>query len=232
MFRFKQFSIHDEACAMKVGTDGVLLGAWADLPNRGVCWDVGAGCGLISLMLAQRFEKMHFTAIEIDAPAAVQAKENVENTPFSDRITVLNADFLDLTFAAASITAIVSNPPFFQETLHSPHRQRAQARHNAAALPFPHFVERAAELLEEKGTLQVILPKSEQTLFHDLCNQVGLTLVRQTDVRTVAYKPPKRVLLQFLKGKVEETPKRDELILMQDGGRSPAYQQLCEAYYL
>jgi len=94
MFRFKQFSIHDEACAMKVGTDGVLLGAWADLPNRGVCWDVGAGCGLISLMLAQRFEKMHFTAIEIDAPTAVQAKENVENTPFSDRITVLNADHI------------------------------------------------------------------------------------------------------------------------------------------
>ena len=126
---------------MKVGTDGVLLGAWADLPNRGVCWDVGAGCGLISLMLAQRFEKMHFTAIEIDAPAAVQAKENVENTPFSDRIRVLNADFLDLTFAAASITAIVSNPPFFQETLHSPHRQRAQARHNAANVIIPMVVQ-------------------------------------------------------------------------------------------
>lgn len=232
MFRFKQFSIQDEACAMKVGTDGVLLGAWAELPESGCCLDVGTGSGLIALMLAQRFEKAQVTAIEIEREAAEQAEKNVLNSPFSNRVVVMNADFLTLPISPHSVVAIVSNPPFFEETLQSPNLQRAQARHNAAGLPFSSFVQRAGELLAENGMLQVILPKSGQSYFHELCNRVGFSLLRQTDVRTVAHKMPKRVLLHFVKGRVEDLPKRNELILMQEGQRSPAYQQLCEEFYL
>lgn len=249
MFQFKQFTIHDDRCAMKVGTDGVLLGAWADVPHTireqdGACpsrepdgsysprvLDVGAGCGLISIMLAQRFAETRITALELDTEAAAQARENVENSPFASQIEVLQGDFM--AFSSTPYDAVVSNPPFFEEDLLPPDASRANARHTAAGLTFENLVKHSAELLTERGALFVIIPKSAQTRFHALCNREGFSLVHATDVRTVIRKDPKRVMLHFVKGATaSDGVRRDEIVLMESGKRSEAYAQLCREFYL
>lgn len=221
---------------MKVGTDGVLLGAWAMFPGGSVSerpvriLDVGAGSGLISLMLAQRYPDAEIVGLELDGVAVTRARENVRLSPFSDRISIIEGDFLD--YDLQSFDHIVSNPPFFTETLLPPDASRATARHTATGLTFDALVEHAVTLLRVGGSFQVILPKSAQTQFHGHCNRFGLTLVRATDVRTVQRKDPKRVLLHFVKNRNAVTPHRDELILMEDGQRSAQYAALCRDFYL
>lgn len=233
MFRFKRFEINDDRCAMKVGTDGVLLGAWADITAGGRLLDVGTGCGLIALMLAQRFPNTKITALEIDATAAQQATENVQGSPFAEQIDVLNTDFLGYT-ATESYDAVVSNPPFFEEDLLPPDAARAHARHTRAGLNFEKLVKQSVKLLRDGGSLQVIVPKTAQGRFHSLCNTHNLVLVRATDVRTVSRKAPKRVLLHFVKGRVAmfRTTVRNELVLMERGERSQQYASLCREFYL
>lgn len=217
---------------MKVGTDGVLLGAWVQLPDRGPCLDVGAGSGLISLIMAQRFPKQKVIGIELDSNAAQQATENVAASPFADRVEILCADFLKFPFQENSIRAIVSNPPFFQEKLLSPNELRAQARHSAVGLTFEDLVSRSRELLVEGGSLQVILPTTVQKLFCSLCEEQGFTLLRQTEVCTVVHKSPKRALLHFIKSRYAISPCCDRLILMHEGQRTAAYSELCRDLYL
>lgn len=236
MFKFRQFVVNDELCAMKVGTDGVLLGAWASCVSacQGKCriLDVGAGCGLISLMLAQRNPQATLTALEIDPVASRQANENINRSPFSDRIDVINADFLEFS-SKESFDAIVSNPPFFEEDLLPPDANRASARHTLSGLTFERLIKKSVELLKDGGSLEIIVPKSAQTKIHGFCNACGMTLVRATDVRTVERKAAKRVLLHFEKTLVAANPVvRDELILMVDGRRSEAYALLCKDFYL
>lgn len=231
MFRFRRFAIDDDRCAMKVGTDGVLLGAWAQLDASARVLDVGAGCGLISLMLAQRYPTAHLTAIEIDEAAAQQARQNVVTSPFVSQVSVECVDFL--TYNERDFDAVISNPPFFEEDLLPPDGARANARHTAAGLNFAALVDHSAALLRDGGSLQVIIPKTAQNRFHALCNAAGLTLLRTTDVRTVERKAPKRVLLHFVKS--DSAPVRvlrDELILMRDGQRSAEYAELCRDFYL
>lgn len=238
MFQFKQFAINDDRCAMKVGTDGVLLGAWADVAHAKRVLDVGAGCGLISLMLAQRFPQIHVTALELDSEAAKQAQENAAESPFAMQVDVVEGDFADFalqddgrTFEA--FDAIVSNPPFFEEDLLPPDGARANARHTAAGLNFENLVAGSARLLSDGGTLSVIIPQGAQLRFHAICNRHGFSLLRATDVRTVIRKAPKRVMLHFVKSRSATAEVlRDEIVLMQDGKRSAAYADLCRDFYL
>lgn len=238
MFQFKQFAINDDRCAMKVGTDGVLLGAWADVAHAKRVLDVGAGCGLISLMLAQRFPQIHVTALELDSDAAIQAQENTAESPFAMQVDVVEGDFADFalqddgrTFEA--FDAIVSNPPFFEEDLLPPDGARANARHTAVGLNFENLVAGSARLLCDGGTLSVIIPKDAQLRFHAICNRHGFSLLRATDVRTVIRKAPKRVMLHFVKSRSATAEVlRDEIVLMQDGKRSAAYADLCRDFYL
>lgn len=215
---------------MKVGTDGVLLGAWAKVDGVRNVLDVGTGCGLVALMLAQRFPATKITALEIDEQAAKQAAENVQGSPFAQQVCIVTQNFMD--FRDKLFDAIVSNPPFFDEDLLPPDTARANARHTAAGLTFDSLVEHSAELLCQGGSLQVIVPKKAQTRFHALCCCHHLTLVRATDVRTVERKAPKRVLLHFVKGISSELPIRNEIILMANGQRSEAYAELCRDFYL
>lgn len=230
---------------MKVGTDGVLLGAWTILNNRRTIdsvaeqkpqemrvLDVGAGCGLVSLMVAQRYPNAVITALELDTEAAKQAKENVASSPFTKQVNVEEGDFL-LYDEEKLFDAIVSNPPFFEETLLPPDSVRASARHTSAGLTFEALITHSVKLLKAEGSLQVIIPKDAQTRFHTLCNMHDLTLIRATDVRTVERKSPKRVLLHFVKSINVSTPvTRDEVILMRDGNRSEEYTRLCQDFYL
>lgn len=216
---------------MKVGTDGVLLGAWANVDHASRVLDVGAGCGLIALMLAQRFPQIRVTALELDAEAAEQARDNVEKSPFSSQIEVVQGDFS--LYSSGPFDAIVSNPPFFEEDLLPPDAARANARHTSSALNFENLVAGSVRLLVDGGTLSVIIPKNAQNRFHSICNENGLTLLRATDVRTVVRKAPKRVMLHFAKcANAASAVVRDEIILMEDGKRSAAYTHLCREFYL
>lgn len=193
-FQFKQFSVSHQLCAMKVGTDGVLLGAWADVGQGGNIADIGTGSGLIALMLAQRTEG-NIDAIDINEEACAQAKINVENSIFRERIRVIRSDLQSFTPGKA-YDLIVCNPPFFSNSLKSPDANRTTARHNDS-LSFEVLVEKSASLLAPEGTLSVIIPFDAHEIFEDKAIQNGLHPVRKTIVRPTPQHPPKRVLLEY-----------------------------------
>lgn len=197
MFRFKKFTIEQERCAMKVGTDGCLLGAWANIGNCNYILDIGCGSGLISIMSAQR-STAHIIGVEIDSEAAAQARENAERSPWGNRIEIVNTDILkyrnDKLF-----DAIISNPPFFADSLKCPDSARSIARHNTT-LPCNAFMQSVKELLREGGTLSIIIPANLCESWCDEALYKGLCLRRITYVRTLPHKQPKRVLMEFVKG--------------------------------
>ncbi len=230
MFRFKQFTINDDRCAMKVGTDGVLLGAWAEIVPGQRVLDIGTGSGLIALMAAQR-GAAETVGVEIDPNAAAQARQNVAASPFATSVDIVCADIRQFDNAGA-FDCIVSNPPFFVETTLSPDRQRAAARH-ANTLTFPVLTGRAAQLLRPGGLFQLIVPAQSARTVHAHCSLSQLTLVHHTDVATRAGKTPKRTLLAFVKGSCPTPPLRDTLTLFTDSNEKTAeYDALTTDFYL
>ena len=160
VFRFKQFAMTDQHCGMRIGTDGVLLGAWArtDSEVRRVA-DIGTGCGVVALMIAQRAAEAIIDAIEIDSGACDDAAFNFRNSPWSDRLNLHCCDFGNFN-PLPGYDMIVSNPPFFTETLQSPDAARASARH-AGSLSFGSLARCCAHILSERGRLSVILPSGD-----------------------------------------------------------------------
>ncbi|WP_235924309.1 tRNA1(Val) (adenine(37)-N6)-methyltransferase [Flavobacterium lotistagni] len=212
-FQFKQFSVVQDRCAMKVGTDGVLLGAWAPIdhhPNS--ILDIGAGTGIIALMLAQRTAADQVDALEIDEDAYEQCVENFENSPWADRLFCFHAgldEFIDEPEDQYDL--IVSNPPFYSEDYKTDNPQRDLARFQDA-LPFEDLVEAAQLLLSETGTFAVIIPFKEEEKFIALCAQVELFPVKVTRVKGSHTTPIVRSLLAF---KRYEMPvlEADELVI-------------------
>lgn len=195
-FRFKQFTVWHDRCAMKVGTDGVLLGAWICLDNARNVLDIGTGSGLISLMVAQRCPAQ-VTGIDIDADAVGQAYENVSASPWSGRIRICKADVADWEEGKLYDT-IVSNPPFFQEQVHCPDNQRNAARHTES-LTFERLLDSVVRLMSEDGTFSVILPAEAGERFITLAAERHLYLLRRTYVHSKPSVPPKRVLMTFVR---------------------------------
>lgn len=195
-FRFKQFCIQQDQCAMKVGTDGVLLGAWADVSNAKNILDIGTGTGLIALMLAQRCQSStSITALEIDPAAAAQARENTKRSPWAKQIEVIEADFRHHTFDS-SFDLIVSNPPYFHDALACPDPQRQLARHTTT-LTYEELLSRASSLLSPHGQLCLILPSEVSAGVEQKAQTKGLHTTRRVHILTQANKPPKRTLLSF-----------------------------------
>lgn len=238
MFTFKQFSIDDSHCAMKVGTDGVLLGAWTDVSHAHDILDIGCGSGLIALMLAQRAPEAAVTGIEIDEAAEADARRNVEASPFSERVVILCADLLAWSrTTAARFDTIVSNPPYHEETLLPPTAGRATARHTSGGgLDFTALLHCTAALLKPQSeapeaSFSVILPTLAATRFTALAAAYGLQLERRTDIVTRPQKPCKRVLLTFKRS--THGTERNTLVLMNaDGSRSADYAELCADFYI
>ena len=236
MFRFKQFTIRDESCGMKVGTDGVLLGAWTPLPEpcRRVL-DIGTGSGLIALMLAQRLPSSTVLAIDVDEAAVAQAAENFQSSPWAERLQAEHVALQDLQ--AEPFDLIVSNPPYFVDSLKNPDAQRRAARHTDS-LSYEQLQSCSAQLLTEGGTLAVILPAEAETPFLALAGQQGLTPYKITRVHTRANKPAKRVLLALRKQRISPisliSPISSLLVLQDESGapRSAAYEELCREFYL
>ncbi len=226
MFRFRRFSVDDGRSAMKVGTDGVLLGAWAleGAPAPPLVVDVGCGCGLIALMLAQRLPGVPIEAVDIDGPSLEDARANVAASPFAGRIALREGDFLSLPPFPEG-TAFVCNPPFYTEDTLPPDVRRAAAR-NSRALPLEDLVGRAS-----CGTLSLVLPAALEGELLASAHAAGLQLRRLCRVRTTERKPPKRILAEL--GAEAAEPQFSELVLTAPGGqRSEAYAALCRDFYL
>ena len=227
-FRFKQFCIHHDRCAMKVGTDGVLLGAWGGVEGRRIL-DIGTGTGLIALMAAQRNPEAKVWGVDIDEEAIFQVRENIAESPFCSRIECVLQDVL--AFETGELfDAILCNPPFFTEDTLPDDKSRALARNNKN-LPFPLLIKKVAELLAEDSLFSLVVPSGLVQEIVGLCLENGLHLVRRCQVHTTAQKPPRRTLLAFSR----QNLKCDEQVLClmdKDRSRSPQYQELTKDFYL
>lgn len=228
-FAFKKFTVRHDRCAMKVGTDGVLLGAWTGLGKAGRILDIGTGTGLIALMLAQRSTDSLLTAIDIDAEAVSQARENIGASPWGDRVEVLLQDICTY-HPSACFDVIVSNPPYFVNSLKCPDNQRNTARHTDA-LDARRLIGRAAALLAPEGLFSLILPAEQTEEITNLAHEAGLFLSRHTAVITRPGLPPKRSLMEFRK--TETVCRNDELVIeLQRHVYSEAYMALTKDFYL
>jgi len=227
-FRFKQFEIHQERCAMKVGTDGVLLGAWA--PGGKRILDIGSGTGLISLMMAQRFPEAQVLGIDVDAEACDEARENVAGSPFANRVGIQCCRLQDFQ-CQESFDAIVSNPPFFLNSLKSPDGKRALARH-ADSLPFRDLFRGARQLLSDGGVFSVIVPSEVLEVAISEACLVGFCLICQCGVKTVERKLPKRFLLSFARHRTHGMEKYVETMTDSEGNRSGWYAKMTEDFYI
>ena len=239
-FRFKQFFIEDSKCAMKVGTDGVLLGAWAPTnpltPNPITrILDVGTGSGLIARMLMQRCPNAEVEGIDIDEAAVEQARENGVRA-FQARLQDWRLEIGDC------YDLIVSNPPYFQNSLKNPDKGRQTARHTDT-LSYAELVHHSARLLTMHGLLALILPAEAENEVRQLAAAENLFLTRVTRVYSKENKKPKRVLLAF-RFQISDFLSQgndycrfqileDSLVLEDEkGGRSLPYQELCRDFYL
>lgn len=195
-FQFKQFTIRHDKCAMKVGTDGVLLGAWADTYDRQTILDVGTGTGLIALMLAQR-STAQIDAIDIDAEACLQAEENISDSPFAARINVTHTPLAEY---AASCTKrydlIVSNPPYFIDSLKCPNQQRNMARHTDT-LPLQELLHDCYPLLAPDGRIALVLPYDQKEQLRKLIQNESFFLTKETEVIPMPGTSPKRLLVEL-----------------------------------
>lgn len=230
-FRFRRFTVYHDTSSMPVGTDGVLLGAWADLTEARHVLDIGTGSGLIALMAAQRAPQALVEGIDVDILSVCQARQNAQASPFVSRVLVSPADVRTFRSVNGTFDHIVSNPPFFVNDVLPPSVRRMRAR-NASALPAACLWDAVNRLLSEEGRFSVVLPFSSQAAFVALGLERGLYLSRSLQVRTVMHKPPKRVLLEFARHRAEQPTCSEMLLQSPDGSRSPEYAQLTRDFYL
>ena len=236
VFRFKQFSVDDSRSAMKIGTDGVLLGAWARCDGGATVVDVGTGTGLIALMMAQRYDNVRVIGVELDSAACEDARTNVAASPWADRVTVVEGDVLgwlpDSTLGHP--LCIVSNPPFFTEALRSPDSARALARHGCG-LGVESLIEWASCVMTEcDDSLSLIAPAERDDELHFRLSLRRLAVVRITDVVSREGRQPVRRLYEIRREDAVTGPcSHDTLVIRDREGRyTPRYIGLTENFYL
>lgn len=229
MFQFKQFTIHQDRTPMKVGTDGVLLGAWAELEHAENILDIGTGTGLIALMSAQRNSSARIDAIEIERDACMQARENVAASPWSDRIEIIQSSLQDFK-PEKRYDSIVCNPPFFINSTLTPDNGRTLARH-CNSLPHTDLIDHAVQLLTPGGTFNVILPVNEAKELIAYAQMHQLYPRHITRVHPTPTKPPKRYLILFSTDTATAT--EDDLVIeLSRHQYSQEYIGLTREFYL
>ena len=220
VFKFKRFQIKHDKCAMKIGTDGLLLGAWADVSSARRVLDVGTGSGVIALMCAQRTQDALICGIDIDEIAVCQARDNVAKSPYAKNICIDVADYREFSlnnlFPNGQFTNIVSNPPYFIEHTTSPDERRSVAR-NSNSLPFEDLLKNSSEILCQGGRLSIIVPVSLACYVVSCAAKYSLFLCRRTDVADSPSLCFKRSLLEFSYDVVLQT-ERDFLIIHDENG--------------
>ena len=230
-FQFKQFTVYQDRCAMKVGTDGTLLGAWANAPIAAArILDIGTGTGLIALMMAQRFPEAQVTGIDIDEDAVQQAQENVVGSPFVNRIMINREDATKMD-DKAGYDAIVCNPPYFVDSLTCPQDQRTLARH-AVSLTYESLMHAASKLLKTDGILSLVIHADNQDNVESAAAFEGLFLTRICLIKTTPNKLPKRHLVEFRKHPVEQVNFEEQVLESFPGQRSDWYHNLTKDFYV
>ncbi|ERJ60574.1 tRNA1(Val) (adenine(37)-N6)-methyltransferase [Sphingobacterium paucimobilis] len=230
VFKFKEFDVNQEGCAMKINTDGVLLGAMVESCEPSRILDVGSGTGVISLMLAQRFPNAVVDAVDIDETAYRRTLENFQASGFSARMCAHDGDFETVPTEAA-YDLIVSNPPFYVNALHNPDPRKRVARHTDLAF-FKRLITFADRRLSAGGKLQLILPIDLSEDILQYTDKEGLLLVKEVVVRSFAYSEPIRKIMFFSKDRNVPTERNDFVIYEQKGIYSEEYQTLLKPFFL
>ncbi|MEG0500052.1 MAG: methyltransferase [Rikenellaceae bacterium] len=229
-FKFKQFIIEQELCAMKVGTDGVLIGAWGAVGETTML-DIGCGSGLISIMAAQRTTTLRIDAIDVEESAVRQAEINVAACPWSDRIVIHHAALQEFT-PTHKYDFILSNPPYFINSLKEGKEEpRAIARHSNT-LSYSDLAKNIERLLTDEGIFSVILPYLEANIFIVEAAKYALYCIKRVDIKGTPTRATKRVMLQF--SRIRKEIINDELII-EDGSRhhyTQKYKELTKEFYL
>ena len=249
VFNFKRFSVVNEKSAMKVNTDGVLLGAWMNIrPDDRMFLDVGTGTGTIALMAAQRLmdviqgtssgmasvdggvEDITIDAVEIDCDSATEAGKNFSNSPWSDVLKVHNCAFSDFR-PCGKYDLIFSNPPYFDSSLLAPERRRCDARHTSSGLSFRELLEFASGYLSPKGRIAIVLPSDQENALCRYARMCSLHLQRILRVRTVPRKQPGRIIAEF--SPVRPTQPQELMLTIQNEGKyTEEYLSLTHEFYL
>ena len=227
VFKFKEFSIVQTKSAMKVGTDGVLLGSWVNCLNAKKILDIGAGTGLISLMIAQRNNECNITAVEIDKETSEEANININNSKWRDRISIINISINNF-ITSDKFDFIVSNPPYFPANFSK--NKRAIARHTNL-LSFQDLIRTTVKLLSSKGIFAVILPKIAEAIFCKTANANKLFLIRICQVKGQKKSDVKRVLLEF---SFEKSSLDSDSLVIEESRHiyTNKYIDLCQDFYL
>ena len=230
-FQFKQFTINQDRCAMKVGTDGTLLGAWANAPLEPCrILDIGTGTGLVALMMAQRYPKSQVIGIDIDRDAAIQAQENVDASPFSNRVKIINADAVKIE-DKEGFDAIVCNPPYFVDSLTCPQDQRTLARHTVT-LTYEQLMRTAYKLLKNDGMFSIVVPTENIDAIESAAALAGFMISRICMIKTTPNKLPKRQLIEFRKNRIDRIDFCEEILEIFPNQRSDWYYELTRDFYI
>ena len=232
MFKFKQFSVKQAQSAMKIGTDSVLLGAWTPLNHPQSILDIGAGTGLLALMLAQRCDALTIDAVEIDEQAYIECSENFEENPWGDRLFCYHASFEEFfTEMDESYDLIISNPPFYSTDYKTPEKARNTARFSDA-LPSNQLLEGVSRLLAVEGYFSVILPYSESETFITLAATFGLFPQKITHTRGNEKSELKRSMMLFARKPLPSYPIHIFTIEKERGVYTDEYKELTKEFYL
>ncbi len=231
IFHFKQFSIHQDISAMKVGTDGVLLGAWAHPTSAKKILDIGTGTGLLALMMAQK-SSAKIIAIEIDEPSYMQANQNALISPWNENIEVKHISLQEFCKQTdIQFDFIISNPPFFADAAKAPNEARNNARHLDESLSIKELIQCVNKLLSIDGTFNVIFPYREGMLFYEQAMQNNLFCTHVTRVKTKPDKLEKRLLMRFSKS--PQIIIENEIVLTDENNNvTRQYVELTKEYYL
>ncbi|MCF2444997.1 methyltransferase [Dyadobacter sp. CY345] len=232
-FKFKQFTVQQDKCAMKVCTDACVFGGWADIESAEHILDIGTGTGLLSLMAAQRNINAKICAVELDADAFSQAKENIEYSPFANRIEIFHTAIQDF-LSSGKFDCIISNPPFFQSDLRSPDAKINQA-HHSDSLTFQDLLNAVNRLLTQTGRFNILLPVEEGIFFQELAEKSGLILIRKLTLFHQNGKKPFRSLMVFGRGEYADNRLvSDDLFIYDDDGKTyqSKFAELMKDFYL
>lgn len=230
-FQFKQFIIHQDQCAMKVGTDGVLLGSWVDIPENGKVLDVGCGTGILSLMIAQRSKNTIIEGIEIDPSAANQALENKNISKWSNQITIESANFFEWSKKGTNkYDLIICNPPFYNEGPKSSSISRDKARSNTM-FKLSDFITTSKKIITHIGSIAIIIPFNQQADLNTYSLENSLYLKRICYLYPTPSKPCHRIMVQL--STIKSTIKEEHIIIESNGRHqySEEYKNLTKEFY-
>jgi tRNA1Val (adenine37-N6)-methyltransferase len=229
-FNFKKFSIHQNNAAMKIGTDGILIGAWVNISKKFKGLDIGSGTGIITIMLCQRNLNLELDSIELSQSAVMDAKINIENCNWSNRIKLFHQDLKDF-HPDSNYDLIVSNPPYFKKSLQPSNSDRSKARHQND-LKLEDILKFSKQHLTKDGSLNIILPFEQKKEAIEFAKKHGLNAVRECAVYPKPNKAPHRILIEF--SRTENKQMIKESLVIEEAGRhnySEDYKKLTREFY-